>query len=120
MDIQAASITAFYLYDVAEQIDLSGVQSTLGAGASAHLQRKTAAPTYLQYHTPPLVIDGDLAGLPPVAGFQARLKFFEYGVVSLALTRPFQGSWADLIAVSQTYIENDALETQAEASVRAV
>ena len=46
MEIAAASITAFYLYDVAEQIDLAGLQSTLGAGAAAHLQRKTAAPTY--------------------------------------------------------------------------
>ena len=120
MEIPAASITAFYLYDVAEQIDLPVVQSTLRAGAAARLQQKTAAPTYLQYQTPPLVIDGDLAGMPAVDGFQARLKFFDYGVVSLALTRPFQGSWSDLIAVSQTYIENEALEAQAEASVRAI
>jgi hypothetical protein len=120
MEIRAAGITAFYLYDVAEQIDLTALQLTLGAGASAQLQQKTAAPTYLQYQTPPLVIDGDLAGLPAIDGFHARLKFFDYGVVSLALARPFEGSWADLIAVSQAYIENDALEAQAEASVRAI
>ena len=120
MEIRAAGITAFYLYDVAEQIDLPALQSTLGAGASAQLQRKTAAPTYLQYQTPPLVIDGDLAGMPAIEGFHARLKFFDYGVVSLALTRPFEGTWADLIAVSQAYIENEALEAQAEASVRAI
>ena len=72
------------------------------------------------YQTPPLVIDGDLAGMPAIDGFQARLKFFDYGVVSLALTRPFQGSWSDLITVSQIYIENEALEAQAEASVRAI
>ena len=55
MEIRAAGITAFYLYDVAEQIDLSALPSTLGAGASAQLQRKTAAPTYLQYQIPPFV-----------------------------------------------------------------
>jgi len=120
MEIRAAGITAFYLYDVAEQIDLSALPSTLGAGASAQLQRKTVAPTYLQYQVPPFVIDGDLAGMPAIDGFHARLKFFDYGVVSLALTRPFEGSWADLITVSQTYIENDTLEAQAEASVRAI
>jgi len=64
MEIRAAGITAFYPYDVAEQIDLSGLQSTLGAGASARLRRKTAAPTYLRCDTPPLVIDGDLAATP--------------------------------------------------------
>src|SRR6476646_4552442 len=120
MAISAASLTAFYLYDVAEQIDLAALQSTLGAGAAARLQQKTAAPTYLQYQTPPLVIDGDLAGMPAIDGFNARLKFFDYGVVSLALTRPFQGSWGDLMTVSQIYIENEALEAQAEAAVRAI
>jgi len=35
MDIRAAGITAFYLYDVAEQIDLAALQSALGAGAVA-------------------------------------------------------------------------------------
>src|SRR5260221_12556083 len=64
MEIRAAGITAFYPYDVAEHIDLSGLQSTLGAGASARLRRKTAAPTYLRYDTPPLFIDGDLAATP--------------------------------------------------------
>ena len=62
MDIRAASLTAFYLYDVAEQIDLPALRATLGAGASARLQQKTAAPSYLQYQTAPLVVDGDAAG----------------------------------------------------------
>jgi hypothetical protein len=120
MEIRAASLTAFYLYDVAEQIDLAALRSALGAGAPGRLQPKRAAPSYLQYQTPPLVIDGELVGMPVIEGFHARLKFFDYGVVSLGLTRPFQGSWDDLLALSQTYIENEALETQAETAVRAL
>ena len=42
------------------------------------------------------------------------LKFFDYGVVSLALSRPFSGDWPALIAFSQQYIENEALEQCAE------
>ena len=118
MEIRAATLTAFYLYDVAEQIDLVALRSTLGAGDAARLQPATTAPSYLQYQTPPLVIDGDRVGISHIEGFTARLKFFDYGVVSLALTRPFEGSWAELIAGSQTYIENDALESRAEAAVR--
>lgn len=118
MEIRAATITAFYLYDVAEQIDLGAVRSALGGGASARLQPATTAPSYLQYQTPPLVIEGERVGIATIEGFTARLKFFDYGVVSLALTRPFAGSWAELIAASQTFIENDALESRAEAAIR--
>jgi hypothetical protein len=118
MEIQAASLTVFYLYDVAEQIDLPALRATLGAGASARLQQKTAAPSYLQYQTAPIVVDGDAIGMGPIDGLQLRLKFFDYGVVSLSLTRPFQGSWAELIETSQSYIENDALEARAESAVR--
>ena len=67
-----------------------------------------------QYATPPVVVDGEALGIGEIDGFRARLKFFDYGVVSVALSRPFSGDWADLIAISQTYIENDALEERAE------
>jgi hypothetical protein len=39
---------------------------------------------------------------------------------SLALTRPFAGDWAQLIALSQKYIENEQLEQQAEEICRAI
>ena len=120
MEIRAATLTAFYLYDVAEQIDLATLRQTLGAGASAKLRPATTAPSYLQYQTPPLVIEGEDVGIAAIEGFTARLKFFDYGVISLALTRPFSGSWAELIAAAQNYIENDALESRAEAAVRGV
>ena len=118
MEIRAATLTAFFLYDVAEQIDLTALRATLRAGAAARLQTAAISPSYLQYQSPPLVVDGEQAGVESIEGFTARLKFFDYGVVSLALTRPFQGSWAELIVASQTYIENDALESRAEAAVR--
>jgi hypothetical protein len=118
MEIRAGSTTSFYLYDVAEQIDLARLRTTLRTGAAARLQPATMAPSYLQYQTPPLVVDGEHVGIAAIDGFAPRLKFFDYGVVSLALSRPFQGSWAELIAASQEYIENEALEAKAEAAVR--
>ena len=56
------------------------------------------------------MLDGEALGLEPVEGFRARLKFFDYGVVSLALSRRFAGSWATLVEESQQYIENAANE----------
>jgi hypothetical protein len=119
MEIQTASLTAFYLYDVADQIDLDGLRASVGAGAQARL-KGSAESSNLQYQVPPIIIEGEQVGMSAIDGFTPRLKFFDYGVVSLSLHRSFSGSWSDLIAASQTYIENDALESQAEAAVRRV
>jgi hypothetical protein len=117
--IQSATVTAFYLFDVAEQIDLPALRSVLGGGAAAaKLAPKSAAPSYLQYASPPVVVDGDALGIADVDGFRVRVKFFDYGVLSLALVRSVGGGWDDLIAASLRYIENDALEQHAEAVCR--
>ena len=119
--IGSASLTAFYLFDVADQIDMSTLRTAIGGGAaSARLVPKSSAPSYFQYSTPPVVVEGEALGLPQIDGFRARLKFFDYGVVSLALSRPFAGDWPELIELSQKYLENEALESRAEAVCRDV
>jgi hypothetical protein len=94
------------------------LREALRGSATARLASKSAQPSSLQYQVPPLVLDGEAAGIAPIEGFQARLKFFDYGVVSLALVQPFTGAWDDLVAASQRYIENPGLEEAAELAVR--
>jgi hypothetical protein len=118
VDIRAATISALYLFDVADEIDLQQLRRSLGGGEVARLSSKSAQPGNLQYQVPPLVFEGDAAGLAPLEGFHARLKFFDYGVVSLALSRPFAGSWDELVASSYRYIENAPLEDAAEEAIR--
>lgn len=120
MDIHAGTLTALYLFDVAEHFDLVRLRASIGTGAEARLTSRATAPAYLRYQTPPLVADGETLGLPAIDGFRPRLKFFDYGVVSLALTRPFAGTWAELVQSSHRYIENAALEAQTEAAVRGI
>ena len=119
--IAASTITSFYLFDVAEEIDLERLRQLIGGGAAAaRFVPKAGTPSYFQYSLPPLVVDGEAVGVGPIAGFRARLKFFDYGVISLALTQPFAGEWSELLALSQKYIENDAIEQQAESACRGV
>jgi hypothetical protein len=114
--IQTATVTAFYLFDIAEQIDLPALRTILGGGASsAKLAPKSPVPSYLQYASPPVVVDGDVLGVGDVDGFRVRVKFFDYGVLSLALSRSFGGEWDDLIGASHRYLENEALEHQVDA-----
>jgi len=119
--ITSASVTAFYLFDVAESIDLVGLRNLIGAGAEAvKFQPKPVTPDYVQYHEPPLMADGEAFGIAEFDGFHARFKFFDYGVVSIALSRPFEGHWVDLIALSQKLVEKEPLEPRAEQACRAV
>jgi hypothetical protein len=117
--IRAGQVTAFFLFDVAEAADLARARAVLGdAGQPAPLVRRPAIPASVQYQSPPLQVDGRALALPPVDGFQARLKLYDYGVLSLALTRPFAGTWDDLATVAQS-LGTPALEAQAEAYCRA-
>jgi hypothetical protein len=119
--IESAALTAFYLFDVADDIDLAALRAAIGgSAASARLVPKSSVPSYFQYTVPPVVVDGEALGVGEIDGFRTRLKFFDYGVVSVALSRRFSGSWPELIALSQTYIENEALEERAEQACRKV
>ena len=86
MDIRAGTLTAIYLFDVAEQIDVSSLRRLLGGDAPSRLSSKSTAPPYLRYQTPPVVVEGEAIGADPIEGFRSRLKFFDYGVISLALS----------------------------------
>jgi hypothetical protein len=109
MEIRAGTLTALYLFDVSESIDLVKLRDLLGAGSAARLASKTPTPAYVQYQVPPLVIDGETIGVSAIEGFSARFKFFDYGVVSLALSKPFVGEWPDVVRLGQEYIENPTL-----------
>jgi len=90
-------ITAFFLFDVAEAIDLARVQRDLGTGVAARLAPKPTTPPYVQYRQPPITFDGSAVAMPETDGFAVRFKVFDYGVFSVALTRHVEGTWADWV-----------------------
>jgi hypothetical protein len=120
-EIRAAHIAAFYLSDVAESADLSAVPPLVGGPAvPARLAPKPATPAYVQYDKPPLSFDGEAVGCSAVDEFRVRFRVFDYGVLSVGLTRPFEGSWDELLTLSQTLLENPDLESRAEQLCRTV
>jgi len=100
--IARGAIRAFFLYDVADTIDLSGVPSALGSLTSpAPLQvRPQTAPSFIQFASPPLVV----ARSPKFA-----TKIFDYGVVSLAFAETFEGEWADFVAAARRLRRDETL-----------
>lgn len=113
-DIRSGFVTALYLFDVAQSIQLDALRTHLGAHASsARLGDKTAGPPRLRYLQPPVMAEGSAFACGDLDGFKVRVKFYDYGVVSLMLSRPFAGTWADLVALGQTLIESEPLEEHA-------
>jgi hypothetical protein len=120
-EIRAAHIVAFYLFDVAETADLQAIPRLIsGPAIPARLAPKPATPAYVQYDKPPLSFDGEAVGCAAIDEFRVRLRVFDYGVVSVGLTRSFEGEWRDLLAVSQSLLENPELESRAEQLCRTV
>jgi hypothetical protein len=117
--IREGQLSAFFLFDVAEAVDLAAVQALVGpAGQLAPLARSPARPAYGEYQVPPVQVDGDALGLGRIDGYHARLKIYDYGVFSLSLTRAFSGEWSALARLGQD-AQSPALAADAEAYCRA-
>src|SRR5262245_33159015 len=120
-DIRAGFVAASYLLEAAHSIDLTELKQLFGDRiSSARLDDKAPGPSRLQYVQAPQIIDGDAFRQAELDGFRVRIKFYTYGVIAVLLSRPFSGSWADLVALGQSLIENEGLEDHAAALGRTV
>ena len=110
----SGAVHAYFLYDVAEGIDLAHVQRLIGPAVKARLAPKPTTPPYVQYQQAPVSFDGASVDMPEHAGFQVRFKVFDYGVMSVALTRPLPLTWAQLLEECLGWYENPGLSETAE------
>ncbi len=119
--IRVAQVVAFYLFDVAESADLQRIPGLIGGPAvPARLAPKPATPSYVQYEKPPLSFEGETVGIGEADGFRPRFRVYDYGVISVALVRPFSGGWHDLVELGRELIDNDDLEQRAEELCRSI
>jgi hypothetical protein len=116
--IRSGQATAFFMYDVADAIDLQTVRSLTTHTVAARLAPRPPTPAYVQYKEPPLSIDGDAVGVAEIAGFHVRFKIFDYGVVSVALTHPVPPTWPELVAHGLKWHDDAHFVPQAEKACR--
>ena len=116
--IASGSITAFYLFDVGDSIALRAIADHVGATVPTRFSSKPPAPAYVQYREAPVVIDGSSIGLDRVDAYELRFKAFDYGVLSVALSRPIPGTWEELMSEALTLHDNPDLARSAEAACR--
>jgi hypothetical protein len=117
LEIASGAVRAYYLFDVADTIDLAKMAALAGDNrAPAALPLRPHAPPYLQFPVPPLVAslpEVDLDGLK----CSARLKLYDYGVVSLRFTFPTAGTWNELTALAERARSDERILHFAEATV---
>jgi hypothetical protein len=114
MAIRAGQVTAFFLYDVAEAINLQAVRNLIGGTATARLHPKPTTPPYVQYQQPPVTIDGDVLEMGQLNGLRVRFKLFDYGVISVALTRSMPSTWSELLEQGLSWYDDTHLAVEAE------
>jgi hypothetical protein len=116
--IREGAFHAYFVFDVADTIDLARLASVGGEGVSrAPLQlRPEASSGFIEFETQPIVA----RIMPNPGGLTARAKFFDYGVVSIRLTLPFSGSWASYAAFTRKVRADDELPRIARAAVDGV
>lgn len=113
------SFHALVLYDVAEELDLGILRALLGTGPPARKPEfRLPAPVYVRFENPPVVEISEPVCLSTGETFSGRLKYFDYGVVSLELEMQFDSDWDELIRLSNRWIEAPDLERCAMQVVR--
>jgi hypothetical protein len=115
MDSQAnaslrGSAVGLFLFDVCEEIRLEELRSILGARRLGQ-GLKHAAAEQLFFERPPVVEE---APFPGEAQARVRVKYYDYGVVSVLFEFPFNGEWTDLISLSSKWISGTDLPSRAE------
>jgi hypothetical protein len=105
------SFFVLILYDVAEQIEMERLRGIVGAEPPRREPSfKHPAPGYVRFERPPVIEYPDPVSLPSGERFQSRIRYFDYGVVSVELERPFEGDWDDLIRLSSRWVAAPELE----------
>ncbi len=111
-----AAFRAFFVYDVADTIDLERLRTVRGEGVSrAPLQlRREASSDFIQYPVVPLIVR-----LPDLEEYTAtlRAKIFDFGVVSVRISIPFAGEWEEFGSSTRRWRSDPRLEQQARAAL---
>ncbi len=98
------SILVLILYDICEEIHLEELREILGLHPPGREPSfKHPAPEYVRFERPPVVEPVDAITLETGEVLTGRLKYHDYGVVSVEFQLPFKGGWDSLVNRSSRY-----------------
>jgi hypothetical protein len=102
------SIRQIVLFDVADEIRLDALRAALGiAGPERTPAFARPAPDYVRFERPPVIEP------LPIERFEARAKYYDYGVVSIELDQQFSLDWPELVEQSAAVLSDPGVEQRA-------
>ncbi len=118
MDIHpplTGSVRSYFLFDIAESIDLAEVHALLGSRPS---RREPAfrhpAPEYVRFERPPVTEQLGRCQLGENNAVGVRIRYFDYGVASVEVLKHFSASWDELALLANRWITSPDLEPWAK------
>ncbi len=114
MPLLKGSLWGLFLYDVAEEIRLDDARQILGAaGPDRAPGFRGPAPEYVRFARPPIVRDRPTVEVDSGDHWSCVVKFYDYGVVSVALELSWENDWAGLVQLSSRWIGSALIERKA-------
>ena len=102
------SIRQLVLFDVADEIRLDILRNAPGSSQQQRMPAfSRAAPDYVRFERPPVI--------EPlrVEGFDARAKYYDFGVVIIELDQPFSLDWPGLVERAVSVLSDSTVEARA-------
>jgi len=113
------SVQGLILYDVSEEIRLEELRRILGIQPPGREPSfKHSAPEYVRFERPPIVEPMGEIALETGETASARLKYYDYGVVSVEFKLPFQGGWDTVVNLACLHVAGAEFGRQAMQIVR--
>jgi hypothetical protein len=106
----AGSFGILVLFDIAEEIRLDQLRAILGTGSAGPAEMKHTAADHVRFERPPVIEHAGLITTATGEPFRCRLKYFDYGVISVEMMTDFSGGWDDLIGLSARWTDSPEIE----------
>ena len=108
------SVLVLILFDVCEEIRLEELRHILGLQpAGREPSFKHPAPEYVRFENPPVEEPTEKVTLATGEELEGRLKYYDYGVLSVEFELSFEGNWEKLVALSSRYVAGLEIERHA-------
>ena len=112
------SFRALIMCDVADSIMLDRLHPLLGVAAERSPSFAHPTPEYVRFERPPVVEAIAPIEIEPGRHIQGKVKYYEYGVMSVELELQFELEWGALVEQSSRWMTGPGTENRAMELIR--
>jgi hypothetical protein len=112
------SVRVLIQFDVCEEMRLDRLQQIIESRTVQQPNLKHAAPAYVRYQRPPVVVAADPLVLDSGERLTGEIKYYDYGVVSVLFEIPFTGDWDGLVRLASRWVWDIDFASRVELIIR--